>query len=58
MKIVYQGPNDAVMVHAGDGAYIGATRGKPVDLPAALANELVANGEWKKSDPGAEKETA
>ena len=60
MKVTYDGPNPSVEVHVGDGAYVGAVRGKPVDLPAGIAASLVGTGEWKKndkSDPGAEKES-
>lgn len=64
MKVIYDGPNPSVEVHVGDGVYVGAERGKPVDLPAKIAEGLVAGG-WKKaaakpepkSDPGAEKES-
>lgn len=58
MKVTYDGPNASVEVHVGDGVYVGATHGVSVELPAAVAKGLLGNGEWKKSDPGADKETA
>ena len=53
--MTYVGPNDAVIVHVGDGHYVGASRGVPVDVPAAVGKNLLVQG-WQNPDPGVEKE--
>lgn len=57
MKVTYPGPEAALQVHLGDGIYVGAQRGETIDVPAATAKQLIAQG-WKNPNPGAEKESA
>lgn len=55
MKVTYDGPNAAVVVHVGDGVYVGAERGDTIDVPADTGKNLLEQG-WKNPNPGADKE--
>lgn len=48
MRVIYPGPSAAVNVVA-DGRIVTAARAEPVDVPAVLASELVAQG-WVVAD--------
>jgi len=56
MKVKYVGPNDEVWLKEQD---LVVAHGSEVDVPAEVANELVACGEWEKpgkSKPSGEEE--
>lgn len=48
MKITYNGPVDGVEVPVGEGRKTVA-HGESIDLPAKVADSLLATGDWNKT---------
>lgn len=49
MRIVYQGPIDALEIPTDDNLYV-AERGKPVELPDEIALALLDQADWKTAE--------
>ena len=55
MKVVYTGVHDAVEVSDGEGRVFRCERSEPVDLPDALAHDLLEQSTWE--EPTADAKT-
>lgn len=47
-SVQYVGPSDAVELHTDSGRVTCDRDGDPITVPAALARELEATGDWKQ----------
>jgi hypothetical protein len=50
MKVLYTGVHDAVEVSDSDGRLYRCERSEPVELPDALAKDLLAQSTWEEPD--------
>jgi len=51
VKLIYNGPHDAVEVELPDGSYVQTVNGAPVEFPEEVAKSLLEQSTWSQAKP-------